>query len=104
MTTNNPTAHRTDAPTAYSAVDAQPARVPARRGSETKASFKTTELVVFIVAVVGVLLASYLVKTTDGHTDYFQADKAWFYVVLLSIGYMVSRGLAKAGGCQHDDA
>lgn len=105
MTTKNPTtAHRTDGPIAYSAVDAKPARVPARRGSETKASFKTTELIVFIVAVVGVLLASYLVKASDGHTDYFQADKAWFYIVLLSIGYMVSRGLAKAGSRQHDDA
>ncbi|MCW2650910.1 MAG: hypothetical protein JWR32_1886 [Mycobacterium sp.] len=48
------------------------------------------------------LLVSYLVKTTDGHTDYFQADRAWFFVVLLSIGYMVSRGLAKAGSRQHD--
>lgn len=105
-TTNNPAAaqHRTDAPAAYSAVDAQPARVPARRGNTTKPSFKTSEMIVFIVAVVGVLLASYLVKATDGHTDYFQADRAWFYIVLLSIGYMVSRGLAKAGSRHHDDA
>jgi hypothetical protein len=91
MTTDNPTSP-------------PPARVPTRRGSGTKASFKTTELIVFIVAVLGVLLASYSVKTTDGHTDYFQADRAWFYIVLLSIGYMVSRGLAKAGSRQHDDA
>ena len=45
MATDNPTAaHRPAAPTAYSAVDAQPARVPARRNIETKAAFKTTEL------------------------------------------------------------
>ncbi len=72
-------------------------RVRPRRSTETKASFKTTELLVFIAAVVGVLLASYLVKSSSGHPDYFRADKAWFYITLLSIGYMVSRGLAKSG-------
>jgi hypothetical protein len=103
MTTNNPTsAHRPNAPTAYSAEGAQPARVAPRRGSETKAAFKTTEFIVYVVAVIGVLLASFLVSTTDA--DYFRADRAWFYIVLLSIGYMVSRGLAKAGSRHHDDA
>ena len=71
-----------------------------RRSSETKASFKTTELLVFIAAVAGVIVASYLVKTTGGHPDYFRADKAWFYIVLLSLGYMLSRGLAKSGSRQ----
>jgi hypothetical protein len=32
------------------------------RGGETKAFFKTTQFIVFIVATVGVLLASYFVK------------------------------------------
>ncbi len=105
MTTDNPTAaHRPAAPTAYSAVGAQPARVPAHRGSETKASFKTTEFIAYVVVVVGVLIASFLVSTTDAHEDYFRADRAWFYVVLLTIGYMVSRGLAKAASRHHDDA
>lgn len=97
MTISNPTAaHRPDAPTAYSA-DTEVTRAHGPRGNETKTSFKTSEFAVFIAAVIGVLLASYLVKTTDGHADYFLADRAWFYVVLLSIGYMVSRGLAKCG-------
>jgi hypothetical protein len=105
MTTDNPTAaHRPAAPTAHSAVDAQPARVPTRRSNETKAAFKTTEFIVYVVAVIGVLIASFLVSTTDAHEDYLRADRAWFYVVLLSVGYMVSRGLAKAGSRQHDDA
>ena len=105
MTTDNPTAaHRPAAPTAYSAVDAQPARVPAQRSNETKSAFKTTEFIAYVVAVIGVLLASFLVSTTDAHEDYLRADRAWFYIVLLSIGYMVSRGLAKAGSRQHDDA
>ena len=105
MTTDNPTAaHRPAAPTAYSAVDGQPARVPARRRNETKAAFKTTEFIVYVVAVIGVLIASFLVSTTDAHEDYFRADRAWFYVVILSICYMVSRGLAKSGSRHHDDA
>ena len=105
MTTNNPTAaHRPDAPTAYNAVDAERAPVQARRSNETKAAFKTTEFIVYVVAGVGVLIASFLVGTTDAHEDYFRADTAWLYVVILSIGYMVSRGLAKSGSHHHDDA
>ncbi len=105
MTTDNPTAaHRPVAPTAYRAVDAQPARLPARPSDETKAAYKTTEFIVYVVAIVGVLIASFLVSTTDAHEDYFRADRAWFFVVMLSIGYMVSRGLAKSGSRHHDDA
>jgi hypothetical protein len=100
---NAPTGHRTDAPTAYSGENTD-TRVRTKRGVETKASFKTSEFAVYILAVFGVLLASYLVKATDGHADYFLADRAWFYVVLLSIGYMVSRGLAKCGSRHRHEA
>jgi hypothetical protein len=94
-----------DAPNANrSAMDAPRTRVITRRGDETKAFYKTTEFMVFIVATAGVLLASYLVKATDGRGDYFLADKAWLYVVILSVGYMVSRGLAKSGSRHHGDA
>jgi hypothetical protein len=65
--------------------------------AETKPAFRTTEFVVFLVAVIGVLVASALVGDSDGRGDVFLADKAWFYVTLLTIGYMVSRGLAKSG-------
>ena len=103
MTTGNPTAaHRPVAPSAHSAIEAQPARLPARRSDETKAAFKTTEFIVFVVAVIGALLTSFLVSTTDAHEDYFRADRAWLYVVVLSIGYMVSRGMAKSGSPHHD--
>jgi len=37
------------------------------------------------------------VKTTSTHGDYFRADQAWFYIVLLTLGYLGSRGLAKSG-------
>jgi hypothetical protein len=74
----------------------------AARGGETKAFYKMSEFIVFIVASIAVLLASFLVKTTDGHGDYFQADKAWLYVVILSVGCMVSRGLAKSSSRHRD--
>ena len=64
---------------------------PTRRVStETKASFKTTELIAYVAAVIGVLAAAQI-------SDDFGAQDAWFYVSLLTIGYMVSRGLAKSG-------
>ena len=101
MTIHNPTATpRTDAPSTVA--NSHPVRV--RRGGETKAFYKTTEFIVFILATVGVLLASYMVKTSGAHEDYFRADQAWLYVVILSVGYMVSRGLAKSGSRHHDDA
>lgn len=71
---------------------------------ETKPSFKTTELIVYVLAVIGVLIASKVVGdggNNDGH-DYFAADKAWWYITLLTIGYMISRGLAKAGSRSSD--
>lgn len=78
---------------------------PSRRlSTETKASFKTTEFFAYIGAVVGVLLASQLIGTEDGHDDYFRADRAWFYIVLLTIGYVVARGIAKSGSRDYYDA
>jgi hypothetical protein len=78
---------------------------PRRRlSTETKASVKTTELFAYLGAVVGVLLASQLIGTEDGHDDYFRADRAWFFVVLLTIGYLLSRGIAKSGSRDFYDA
>ena len=61
-------------------------------GTETKAAFKTTELIVYVLAVLGVLIAAAIV--TDAS---YGADHAWRYVTYLTIGYMISRGLAKSG-------
>ena len=60
-------------------------------GTETKAAFKTTELIVYVLAVLGVLIAAALVDNS------FWADPAWRYVTYLTVGYLVSRGLAKSG-------
>ena len=70
-----------------------------RLTTETKAAYKTTELIAYVVAVLGVLIASAVVDASD-----FGAQEAWFYITLLTIGYMVSRGLAKAGSRDPYDA
>jgi len=63
-----------------------------RLSTETKSSFKTSEMVAYLAAVVGVLVAAAVTDTSD-----FGTQEAWFYVTLLTIGYMISRGLAKSG-------
>ena len=68
-----------------------------RRSTETKASFKTTEFFAYLAVVVGLLIAGNSVEGQEGGADYFAADKVWLYITLLTVGYMVSRGLAKAG-------
>jgi hypothetical protein len=88
-------------PSAASYDNGRPAHAEPRRSTETKASFKTTELMAYVAAVIGVLVASAAVGATHAHVDYFRADKAWFYIVLLTIGYLVSRGLAKSGSREH---
>lgn len=60
-----------------------------RAGTETKAAFKTTEPIVYVLAVIGVLIAAALVDNNFG------ADPAWRYVTYLTVGYVISRELAK---------
>lgn len=65
--------------------------------TETKPSFKTTELIAYVVVLVGILIASAVVDESD-----FGAQEAWFYITLLTIGYMISRGLAKTGSYEKE--
>lgn len=66
-----------------------------RLSTETKSSFKTTELIVYVVAVAAVLIAAMVVD--ESNAGGFGAQQAWLYTTLLSVGYMISRGLAKSG-------
>jgi hypothetical protein len=77
-------------------------RTPARRGAkrlatETKAAYKTTEFVAYIVVLLGILIAGNSIEGKDGGADYFAGDKVWLYATILTVGYLVSRGLAKSG-------
>lgn len=92
MTTTTSTGFGTGANT-----DRTHTSVARRLTTETKAAFKTTEFFAYLVAVVGVLIASAVSNGPKGSADGFDASHAWFYITLLTLGYMVSRGLAKAG-------
>ena len=70
--------------------------------TETKPAFKTTEMIFYLLAVAGVLIASAMVDENDNGQG-FGAERAWLYITMLTIGYMVSRGLAKAGSYEHDN-
>ncbi|GIF05154.1 hypothetical protein [Actinoplanes siamensis] len=98
------TAHIDGAHTKDRIVGDRDVHVARAHGDETKPSWKTTELFVYLAAVIGVLIASQTVGdgAANNGSDYFAADKAWWYITLLTIGYMVSRGLAKAGSRSRD--
>lgn len=67
-------------------------------GAETKPAFKTTEFFVFLAGAVAIVITA---VTVDGDAstggDPFDAEQALRYTTFLAIGYMISRGLAKAG-------
>jgi len=66
-------------------------RAERQKSTETKAAYKTTEFILYVLAVLGVLIASMIVDQSFG------ADPAWRYVTYLTVGYLISRGLAKTG-------
>ena len=73
-----------------------------RLSTETKASFKTTEFFAFLAMTVGILIAAAVVDQSNAGG--MGAKQAWLYVTILTVGYMVSRGLAKSGSRQpYDD-
>jgi hypothetical protein len=72
-----------------------------RLGTETKHSLKTTEFWAMVAVIAGILVACWVVGQGDGNgnanADAFPASRAWLYVAIVAVGYMVSRGLAKSG-------
>jgi len=72
-----------------------------RLSTETKSAFKTTEMIAFVVATIGVLIAAGIVD--ESNAGGMGAKQAWLYVTILTVGYMISRGLAKSGSSQPYD-
>jgi hypothetical protein len=68
----------------------QELRPAVTRRDETKKSFLTTEFWAMVGVIAAVLIAA-------AQADNFDAPRAWTLVAAVAIGYMVSRGLAKAG-------
>jgi len=63
-----------------------------RRFTETKAFYKTSEFIVWLLSVAGVLAITYIddpASLSNWH--------GWLLVSVLSSAYMLSRGIAKAG-------
>lgn len=83
-------------------VDARPARP--RSGVETRPSRRTTELAVYAAAVIAVVMTALAVDDDGqgGGGDPFGAEHALRLITFLTIGYMIARGLAKAGSRQDD--
>jgi hypothetical protein len=73
-----------------------------RLSTETKAAFKTTEFFSYLVVLAGILIAGAVVDSADAGG--FGARQVWLYATILTVGYMVSRGLAKSGSRDPYDA
>ena len=99
MSTTTATAARAD-------LDTTDGRTTRRLSTETKSALKTTELVVFVLAVLGVIITANAYDGDAGSTggDPFGATTAMRYVVYLTIAYLVSRGLAKSGSHENYSA
>lgn len=67
-----------------------------RLSTETKAAFKTTEFIAYVAILISMFIASAVVDNGDDGQG-FGAENVWLYATMLTIGYMVSRGLAKSG-------
>src|SRR3712207_7512835 len=69
-----------------------------RRSTETKASFKTTEFFAYLAVLAGILIAGLMVDGDGGGADGgFAPSEVWIYATILTVGYMISRGIAKSG-------
>jgi hypothetical protein len=73
-----------------------------RISTETKAAFKTTEFMSYVAVLVGILVAGAVVDSADAGG--YGARQVWLYATILTVGYMISRGLAKSGSREpYDD-
>src|SRR3954470_18169534 len=73
-----------------------------RRTDETKPAFKTSEFIAYVAILLGVFIAGLIIK--GGDDDELKSTTVWLYAVILTFGYMLSRGLAKAGSRHRFDA
>ncbi len=65
--------------------------------AETKPSYRTTEFFADFGAVAAIVITALVVGGDANTADPFDAEQALRYITFLTIGYMLSRGLAKAG-------
>jgi hypothetical protein len=70
---------------------------------ETKAAFKTTEFIAYVIILVGMFIAAAVTDNGDDGQG-FGADQVWLYATILTVGYMIARGLAKSGSREYYDS
>jgi hypothetical protein len=62
-----------------------------------QSAYVTVELILYLLATIGIFLTAAVIDES-GSGQGFGASEAWFYVTLLTVGFFLSRGLAKLGG------
>jgi hypothetical protein len=65
------------------------------RTPETKPFFLTSEFLVWVLVVVGVAIAGAVVGDDNG--DDLPASLVWILITVISLAYVISRGISKAG-------
>lgn len=65
-------------------------RTPRQLSTETRPSIRTSEFLVLMVASLAIIIAAYL-------DDAFNVEHGWTLFAVVATGYIVSRGIAKAG-------
>lgn len=63
----------------------------------SQSAYVTVELILYLLASIGIFITAAVIDES-GSGQGFGASEAWFYVTLLTVGFLISRGLAKLGG------
>jgi hypothetical protein len=103
---------RADWGSSRSGRDGPAARAPSSAPGESPTSvfaervgdraIKTTEFFAYIAVLAGILIAGALVDSSDAGG--YGARQVWLYATILTVGYLLSRGLAKSGSRDPYDA
>jgi hypothetical protein len=75
----------------------------ARNANDIKVSTRTLEFAVYVAAVLATIITSAVVgdDASKNGVDVFNAHDAMQLITWLTVGFMVARGLAKAGNRNH---
>ena len=65
-----------------------------RVSTGSQSAYITIEFILYVLAVLGIFITSAIIDE-DGSGPGFSAAQAWLYVTLLTVGFLISRGLAK---------
>ncbi|MGJ6966462.1 hypothetical protein ACSDR0_31580 [Streptosporangium sp. G11] len=82
----------------------RPRNVSRRGTTETRPAFQTTEFIAYVVILIAIVITAFAVGgDSRGYGDPFGAEHAIKYITFLTVGYMIARGLAKAGSWDRGD-